>query len=207
VAVADHYYTPINTKLTVSAPGVLGHDTLNGATIVSHTNPAHGTVTLNGDGSFTYSPSHWFVGIDSFTYTLKNSSGSSMATVTIDVPARADLAVSLSAPTSAKTGSKFIYTLTVTNNGPDPASALTTVLFVPSGVKVTSTFPLATNFLGLLTWSTATLAPSASVTLTATVEVTAKAGSTLSATSTVGSGSLDPNLANNAASVKIKVTS
>jgi uncharacterized repeat protein (TIGR01451 family) len=207
VARPDHYYTPINTNLTVSAPGVLGNDTLNGATIVSHTNPAHGTLTLNANGSFTYSPSFWFVGIDSFTYTLKNSAGSSTATVTIDVPARADLSVTLSAPSSARTGSTFNYVVTVTNLGPDPASGVYTALYVPSGVKVISSSPSAPDFYGLLTWSNASLASGASLTFTVTVQVTAKSGSTLAVAGAVASGALDPNLANNFASVSTKVTS
>jgi hypothetical protein len=92
-AVNDHYYTPINTKLVVNAPGVLANDTLNGATIVSHTNPAHGTLILNANGSFTYTPVKNFVGIDSFTYTLTNQYGlTSTATVTVSTLSCASLA-------------------------------------------------------------------------------------------------------------------
>jgi uncharacterized repeat protein (TIGR01451 family) len=207
VAKPDHYYTGINTKLTVPSPGVLGNDTLNGAVISSHTNPAHGSLTLNANGSFVYTPSRNFVGIDSFTYTLKNPTGSSTATVTIDVPARADLAVTMSTPTSAKTGSTFTYSVTVTNNGPDPALGMVTVLSVPSGLKVVSSSPTATNAFGLLTWSAASLASSTSVTYNVTVQVTAKTGTTLVTTALSASGSLDPNLANNYATAKIKVTS
>ena len=32
------------------------------------TAPANGTVTFNGDGTFTYVPNHYFSGTDSFTY-------------------------------------------------------------------------------------------------------------------------------------------
>ena len=69
VAAADSYTTPINTALTVPAPGVLGNDTLNAATIGAHTSPAHGTLTLNANGSFTYTPTSGYAGGDSFTYT------------------------------------------------------------------------------------------------------------------------------------------
>jgi uncharacterized repeat protein (TIGR01451 family) len=205
VAVADHYYTPLDTKLVVSAPGVLGNDTLNGASIVSHTNPGHGTVTLNANGSFTYSPSFFFIGVDSFTYTLQNSAGSSTAKVTIDVPARADLSVTLSAPLSAKTGSTFTYSVNVTSNGPDPASGVVTALYVPSGLKVVSVSPPGSRFSDLLTWSIATLAPGTSVTYSVVVQVTAKAGSRLTAMALTASRSLDPNLANNAAMATTKV--
>jgi predicted phage tail protein len=85
VAVADQYSTVFDATLTVSAPGVLANDILNGATIVSYTNPAHGFLTLNASGSFTYKPAFLFFGTDSFTYTLNNAWGSSVATVTIKV--------------------------------------------------------------------------------------------------------------------------
>ena len=37
-------------------------------TAVLVTNPAHGTLTLNADGSFTYTPAGDYTGPDSFTY-------------------------------------------------------------------------------------------------------------------------------------------
>ena len=37
-------------------------------TVVSHTNPAHGAVTRNQDGSLRYTPAAGFTGTDSFTY-------------------------------------------------------------------------------------------------------------------------------------------
>jgi uncharacterized repeat protein (TIGR01451 family) len=207
LAVADHYYTPINTKLIVAVPGVLTNDKLNGATIVANTKPAHGSLTLNPNGSFTYTPSFFFVGIDSFTYTIKNSTGSSTAAVTVDVPARADLAVSLSAPTSAKTASSLTYTLKVTNDGPDPAAGVLTALSVSSGVKVVSSSPAAHSLFGLLTWSAGTLASGASITYSEIVQVTAKVGSTIVTAAATASTSLDPNLANNFAVASCKVTS
>ena len=59
------------------APGVLGNDTDPGggaltAALVS--GPAHGSLTLNADGSFTYTPAINFYGVDSFTYTASNGS-------------------------------------------------------------------------------------------------------------------------------------
>jgi len=195
VAVNDHYYTPINTKLVVSALRVLGNDTVNGASIVSHTNPAHGFLTLNANGSFTYSPPWCFVGVDSFTYTLQNSAGSSTATVTIDVLARADLSVTLSAPKTTTHRSPFSYVVTMTNAGPDPAFGLTSVLLLPPWVKVisVSTHP-SLQFPGLLIWSTATLAPGASVTFTVVVQVNGKGHSTLTARASASTNkSIDPN--------------
>jgi hypothetical protein len=67
----DAYSTTEDTPLTVAAPGVLAndsdpeHDPLS-AVLVS--GPSHGTLTLNPDGSFTYTPASNHTGSDSFTY-------------------------------------------------------------------------------------------------------------------------------------------
>ena len=59
VAVGDSYTTGENTPLTVGAPGVLANDTdgesdpLNALVV---TGPAHGSLSLNINGSFTYTP-------------------------------------------------------------------------------------------------------------------------------------------------------
>ena len=86
-AVADSYTVVGDTVLSVAAPGVLGNDTLAGGAIASHTDPAHGALTLNADGSFVYTPSLGYIGADSFTYTLTSAGGSSSATVSISVTA------------------------------------------------------------------------------------------------------------------------
>jgi uncharacterized delta-60 repeat protein len=90
VAINDSYTTNENTSLTVpAATGVLANDTDSfGAplTAIQVGNPANGTVTLNGDGSFTYTPNANFSGSDSFTY--QDSDGtytSNVGTVTISV--------------------------------------------------------------------------------------------------------------------------
>jgi hypothetical protein len=58
--------------LNVPAPGVLSNDTnpntLANLTAVKVTDPNNGTLTLNPDGSFTYTPNPGFSGSDSFTY-------------------------------------------------------------------------------------------------------------------------------------------
>ena len=67
--------------------GVLANDTDadgNPLTAVLVTGPAHGTLTLNPNGSFTYTPTSSFVGSDSFTYTANDGTlNSNTATVTI----------------------------------------------------------------------------------------------------------------------------
>ena len=71
VAVGDSSSTDEDTALTVAAPGVLGNDSdVDGdaLTAVLVSGPAHGTLTLNANGSFTYTPAANYNGPDSFTY-------------------------------------------------------------------------------------------------------------------------------------------
>lgn len=87
VANADNYTTTANTPLTVTAPGVLANDTGSSPlTAVKVTNPAHGTLTFNANGSFTYTPAANYAGSDSFTYKATDGTAdSNVATVTIAV--------------------------------------------------------------------------------------------------------------------------
>ena len=92
VANDDSYATGEDTALTVSpVDGVLANDTdvdgdaLSAAVV---TGPSNGSLTLNADGSFTYTPNANFNGADSFTYTASDGlGGSDTATVSITVNA------------------------------------------------------------------------------------------------------------------------
>ncbi|GLZ42184.1 VWA domain-containing protein [Actinokineospora sp. NBRC 105648] len=53
-------------------------------------------------------------------------------------PARADIAVSLSAPATATSGAPFVVTLTVRNNGPAAATAILSGITLPKGTRVTN---------------------------------------------------------------------
>jgi hypothetical protein len=53
--------------------GVLANDRGNPTTLVGHTDPAHGALKLNPDGSFTYTPAAGFTGTDSFTYSVSDA--------------------------------------------------------------------------------------------------------------------------------------
>jgi len=71
----------------VATPGVLGNDTGSGLTAVLVTGPSHGTLILNANGSFRYTPSSTYIGTDTFRYQAKDSSNtlSNIATVTITI--------------------------------------------------------------------------------------------------------------------------
>lgn len=89
VAAGDTYATGFNQPLTVSAPGVLGNDSDgNGDTLtaVLAAGPTHGTLSLNANGSFVYTPTAGFTGIDTFSYQVSDGLATSAAAlVTISV--------------------------------------------------------------------------------------------------------------------------
>src|SRR2546428_11119066 len=97
VAANDSYSTNEDTALTVAAPGVLGNDS-NSATLtaVLVAGPSHGTLALNANGSFSYTPAANFNGTDGFTYKANNGTAdSNVATVTITVNAVNDAPLAL----------------------------------------------------------------------------------------------------------------
>ncbi|MGH3659241.1 MAG: Ig-like domain-containing protein, partial [Micromonosporaceae bacterium] len=139
VATDDAYSTDYQTPLTVDAPGVLGNDTDNdGGTLTAGnaSNPAGGSVTLNGDGSFTYTPDAGATGPDTFTYTVTDDHGATdtgTVTITVGPPPplpEADLSVDADGPTALNTSTRKVpvmgtYTFTITNNGPEAAENVT----------------------------------------------------------------------------------
>lgn len=102
VATLDSYQTNQGTALTVTATnGVLANDrdvdgdVLTAAVVTTTTN---GTLVLNPNGSFTYTPQAGFAGIDSFTYLASDGLlSSNLVTVTIDIK-----------PTPPTSSTKFI---------------------------------------------------------------------------------------------------
>jgi Bacterial Ig domain len=91
VALNDAYTMNEDAIIDTTAqqqPSVLANDT-PGTTAVLVAIPEHGSVTLNANGSFIYTPDPNFNGIDTFFYVAKNDANesSNIATVTITVNA------------------------------------------------------------------------------------------------------------------------
>jgi subtilase family serine protease len=95
----DAYSVDAGRTLTVSAAiGVLTNDTDplgETLTVSGFTQPAHGSVTVAADGSFTYQPNSIFSGTDSFTYTILDTGTGTGSTAMVDLtvnPGLPDLA-------------------------------------------------------------------------------------------------------------------
>src|SRR5439155_2762215 len=89
VAVNDSYSTAEDTTLDVVATGVLSNDSdVDGDTLsaVLVSQPTHGSLTLNSNGSFSYVPTSNYLGSDSFTYKANDGlADSGIATVNITI--------------------------------------------------------------------------------------------------------------------------
>src|SRR4030095_8506749 len=99
---ADAYAVNEDNTLAVAAPGLLGNDSdVDGDSLsaVLVSGPAHGALTLNSDGSFTYTPSANYHGGDSFTYKASDGSAdSNIATVTLTINSVNDAPVAVAGP-------------------------------------------------------------------------------------------------------------
>ena len=115
VAGADSYSTPQDTQLVQTAPGVLSNDTdanSDPLTAVLNVNVIHGTLALNANGGFTYTPTTGYSGPDNFTYHANDgTANSNIVTVSLTVTASAATqpldALAASASTSDKPQSKL----------------------------------------------------------------------------------------------------
>ena len=88
-AANDAYSTDEETPLAIAVPGILVNDLdPSGGSLTAElgTSVTNGALIFNSDGSFTYSPSENFDGVDSFTYHATNgTNNSNTATVTISI--------------------------------------------------------------------------------------------------------------------------
>ncbi len=101
----DNYSMSANSTLSPPAPGVLGNDVSGGQGSMSAillNGVSNGILTLNSNGSFTYTPNANFIGYDSFTYKARAVNGveSNIAEVTIQVSGATSSCTSSLSPAS-----------------------------------------------------------------------------------------------------------
>jgi hypothetical protein len=90
-AAPDAYVTNQNIPLVIGGPGVLANDSdvegsslaVNGVTLL----PTKGSVSVNANGSFTYTPRAGVSGLDTFKYRVTDGSLTAVGTVTIRINA------------------------------------------------------------------------------------------------------------------------
>jgi uncharacterized repeat protein (TIGR01451 family) len=190
----------VDSGSSFTDPGATANDACAG----SFPATPSGTVDLTKPGTYT------------LTYNATDGTNAATpVTRTVNVLPVADVSITqMAGPNPVPTGSTLTYAIVVSNAGPQAAQ----------GVVLTDTLPPGTSFVsdarssnaGTLTtprgnsstvsWSVGTLGSGQSVTLTLVVKVGARAGATITNTATATSSSpLDPNAANNSASVSTSV--
>ncbi|MCP4782851.1 MAG: tandem-95 repeat protein, partial [Fuerstiella sp.] len=116
VAADDGYTVNEDTVLNVVATGVLGNDTdadADSLTAALVAGPANGALTLNSDGSFTYTPDANFSGSDSFTYKANDATtDSNVATVNLTITPTNDAPVADAQSITTGEDSAIAVTLT-----------------------------------------------------------------------------------------------
>ena len=191
IAIDDSYTTAQDTTLVIAAPGIANNDSDpdgDPLTVTPATTPAHGTVAVNPNGSFTYTPTAGYSGTDSFTYSITDGQGG-LATAIVHLtitPAGIVQPVLVATKTAAlgvdadgngviSPGDTIQYTIVVRNTGTGPATSVvltdtpganTTLVAgsvtTSSGVITSGNGPADTS----LTVNIGTLAPGAAVTVT-----------------------------------------
>jgi methionine-rich copper-binding protein CopC len=121
LAYADVYSAGRNTPLSVGAPGVLTNDTgipsPTAVAIAGGATAQGGTITLNTDGSFLYTPATGFTGVDTFNYTVTNGltpNDTAQVTINVDAPP----SVTATTPTNGATNQANNTDITVTFSEP-----------------------------------------------------------------------------------------
>lgn len=146
LAFADSYNTTKGLPLSISAPGVLSNDTgtpsPTAQPIAAGPTTQGGTVTLNADGSFNYTPPVGFEGADTFNYTATNGlAPNDTATVTINVDA-APTVVSTS-PTNGATS--VAQNSNITINFSEPVNATTSSFSIQCPIGSPQSFTLSAS--------------------------------------------------------------
>ncbi len=166
---------------TVISGSVAGNDSdvdSTTLTFVPLTQPGHGSLAMNADGSFAFTPTSNFFGPDSFSYrVIDGNGGSATAVVSLTINSVNDLPVGNNqSVTVAEDGSVGI-TLTGSDVETSPASLVYTVATGPahgtlSGTAPNLTYTPAANYFGSDSFTFTVTDTNSGVSVPATVSIT-----------------------------------
>jgi FtsP/CotA-like multicopper oxidase with cupredoxin domain len=143
------YDVNINNSLPIVAPGVLANDTdaeLDQLAAVLATTTSNGTLILNSDGSFLYTPALGYTGSDSFTYRASDGaleSADTTATITVvasgnNLPVADDQSVTTGQQLG---GNSEEVAITLSGSDPDGDTTFLTVTGGPASGVLAGTSP------------------------------------------------------------------
>jgi VCBS repeat-containing protein len=137
IAINDTYSTLEDVPLTIPAAGILANDVdVDGdvLTALLVSNVSNGSLNLNADGSFTYTPNTNYLGSDSFTYRASDGlATSAIATVTINI-------INTNAPLIFNSGTMTAAGFELKLSGPTVASYI-----VEASTNLTDWTAISTN--------------------------------------------------------------
>jgi VCBS repeat-containing protein len=144
VAYGESFTADEEVPLTVAAPGLLANDTdidSTALTAVKVGNPTHGTVVVNADGSFVYTPALNYDGSDSFTYRTRDASGalSNIVTVSLTVNEMPDPPVAVARTFTVNEDSS--RSLALTGTDPDGDALTFELVTLPANGTVIGVVP------------------------------------------------------------------
>jgi VCBS repeat-containing protein len=173
VAADDDYSTNEDTALTGS---VLSNDSdVDGTplTAVKVSDPAHGTLALNSNGRFTYTPAANYNGSDSFSYKANDGTAASgVVTVNLTVNAVNDVpTIAVAAGGQCRSDSSGLIKLTLSRSSPTTTLLpVNNVVFGGSGANRTATITSVSGKTGSATITITVSDGQASRTTTVTVQ-------------------------------------
>lgn len=188
------------------AAKVLGNDTdVDGdpLTVVATSVAFHGSITINGGKTITYTPSPGYSGTDSFTYDISDGAGGiDTAVVSVfirDNSTAADLAVTQSVtPPIVITNQLLTFRLTATNRGSVDATAVLLLVNLTGDISeptMSTTRGSFTNKSGTVRFDLGSLAAGASA--SATIEISSPGPGTVTSSATIQSLTPDSSPQNN----------
>ncbi|NSL85869.1 DUF11 domain-containing protein [Chitinophaga sp. Mgbs1] len=122
IAVNDTVTTPVNVAVTIPVLNndIAVGDALDPSTVTITQQPSNGVLTVNADGTVTYTPNAGFTGEDTFKYTVRDVTGSlsNEATVLIRIGAKPVLGIVKTADRHfVNPGNQVTFTITLSNTG------------------------------------------------------------------------------------------
>ncbi|WP_159452117.1 T9SS type A sorting domain-containing protein [Hymenobacter roseosalivarius] len=169
-----------------------------------------GTFTVNTQGVVTFSALNTFAGVVTIPYTIRDilNTLSNQATITVDVSG-ADLASSVSGPTTANPGSRVTYTVSTTNLGLETALNVAPTLRLPltaTNISRPANSTIATvGSEQVITFATVGSLPANDPAIINAVTFTPPGSGTITGTAGFTSGVPDPTPGNNIATVTTTV--
>ncbi len=172
LAVRDTYTTTVNTA--VSGNVITNDIGVTTVKILPLPTPLHGGITLSTTGAFTYTPTTDYVGKDSILYEACNAANQcsqayAVFTITGTPPPAVQVDLSLTKTVNQKKaaiGDVISYTITVKNEGTNPATGVTVKDLMPVGVLYqtnATAFGTYNNTTGI--WTIGNIAAGQTVTL------------------------------------------